>query len=96
VYTPQSRALSLDRSQIRRYHRRGLHVNGVHLDFGRVVVLHREPHLVRLRVVDRLSPMTALTRSGSPRSLPRDRPSRHLLVLRRTAVGWRIARVHAL
>ena len=93
VYVTPSPALRRDQRALRGYLRRGLVVRGVRLRFARVRLLTRRPGLVTLRVVDRLGAMTAVDVDGERRRLPRDQPTRHLLMLRRTVDRWRIAAV---
>jgi hypothetical protein len=95
VYTHRSAALSRDRAMLVAYERRGLRVRGVHLAFDRIIVTARAAGVVRLRVVDRLGRMTAFGRSGLRLPLPRDNPSRQVVVLRRSGGAWRIDRVQA-
>jgi hypothetical protein len=95
VYTAQSPALDDDRHLLGDYARRGMRVRDVRLRFGRVAVVERRPGYVRLAVVDRLAAATAVSASGRLLPLPRDRPSRHRVLLRRVGEGWRIDRVRA-
>ncbi len=94
VYVPGARVLRLDRAMLVGYQQRGLRVRGVHLTFESVRVRSRSPGRVRLDVVDTLGPMTALGRGGR-QALPRDNPSRHVVVLARGAAGWRIAGIRS-
>jgi hypothetical protein len=75
------------------YSRRDLRVRGVRLEFGRVRLVGQTRGVVHLRVIDRLGPMTAVSSIGLRDALPRDRATRHDVVLRRTSRGWRIASV---
>ncbi len=93
VYAPGSPALSLDRGMLAAYRSRRLHVRGVHLDYARVRVTSHASGLVTLRVVDRLHRVSAVTPAGVSLPLPRDRASRHEIVLRRVGDGWRIAAI---
>jgi hypothetical protein len=95
VYTPASPALRLDGQALASYAKRGLRVRDVHLHFTRIAVLERGSRVVRLRTVDRLHPMTAVSSHGVRLRLPRDRATRHLVVLRRAGGRWRIAAVRA-
>ena len=95
VYLPSAAVLRRDRSRLHAYAARGLRVRGVHLTFGSITVVARAPRVVRLRVVDQLGAATALDQHGHRRGLPRDRPTRHTIELRRYADGWRIAGVQA-
>jgi hypothetical protein len=78
---------------LERYLGRGLTVRGARLAFGRVRVASRAHRVVRLRVVDQLQAAVAVGRDGGRVSLPRDRPTRHLIALARTRRGWRIESV---
>jgi hypothetical protein len=93
VYLTRSAALRRDQRTLSEYLDRGLVVRGVHLRIARVRLLARRPGLVTLRVVDRLGAMTAVDTDGERMRLPRDQPTRHLLVLRRAVDRWRIAAV---
>lgn len=93
VYLPSAAERLEDRSMLRAYARRGLHVQGVRLAFDSVKVVHRVPGAVRLHVVDQLRSATAVDQQGRRLELPRDSPSRHTIVLRRFGNDWRIADV---
>jgi hypothetical protein len=93
VYVTSSPALRRDRRALGGYLHRGLVVRGVHLRFARVRLVARRPGLVTLRVVDRLGVMAAVDVDGERLRLPRDQPTRHLLMLRRTVDRWRIAAI---
>ena len=95
-YLPGSGVLRRDRAVLDAYARRGLRVHGADLRLLRVRVLARGHRRVVLRVVDRLGPATVTARAGAALALPRDHPTVHRLVLRRTDPGWRIAGVRAL
>jgi hypothetical protein len=96
VFVTPSAALRRDERALSGYRQRGLVVRGVHLRFARVRLVARRPGLVTLRVVDRLGTMTAVDVDEERMRLPRDQPTRHLLVLRRTVDRWRIAAVRTL
>ena len=91
VYLPRSRVLARDRHMILAWTRRGAAVEGVRLRVLDVSRLPSPGRSVRLRVVDRLSPATARLASGEWIALPHDQPTEHVIVLRRTSDGWRIA-----
>jgi hypothetical protein len=93
VYLAGSQPLHQDRQMLTSYTGRGLRVRGVRLTIDRLRVEDTVVGLVRLILVDQLGAATAVTRSGRERRLPRDRPSRHAIVLRRTGHGWRIASI---
>jgi len=92
VYAAGSPELELDQANLRSYLDRGLRVDGVSLDVRRLAVVEEHRHRVRLRIVDELGPLEATTSDGRTRALPQDRPTCHLIDLRRDG-GWRIARV---
>ncbi len=93
VYTGRSAELQRDRAMLRKYTHRNLEARGVRLAFGRVRVAGRADGVVRLDVVDQLRAVVVVDRDGRSAALPRDLPTRHSIVLRRTAAGWRIASV---
>ncbi|MGH3447819.1 MAG: hypothetical protein ACRDQA_10490 [Nocardioidaceae bacterium] len=93
VYTRGSPALAQDQAMLRAYVARGLHVDRVRLEFSFVAVERQSPDHVTLVVVDQLGRLVARTDSGRGQVLPRDRPTRHRLVLRHEGGHWRIARV---
>ncbi|MDQ3484104.1 MAG: hypothetical protein M3445_01610 [Actinomycetota bacterium] len=92
VYAAGSPELELDQANLRAYLDRGLRVDGVSLDVRRLTVVDRHRHRVRLRIVDQLGPLEATTSDGRARSLPRDRPTCHLIDLRHDG-NWRVARI---
>lgn len=91
VYAPRSKVLAHDRRLLRDWMRRVASVSGVRLRVLDVSRLPSSGRSVRLRVVDRLSPATARLRDGRRVALPRDQPTEHVIVLRPTSTGWRIA-----
>jgi hypothetical protein len=93
VYAPGSAALALDRRHLRSYVARGFTVRGVRLRIVTLRVVDHGRQRVRLDVVDRLSRAVATDAAGNPRELPRDRPHRHTIDLRRVHGRWRIAAV---
>ncbi len=94
VYAEGSPELTADRRHLRAYLARGLRVEGVSLTVRRLTVVAVRQGWVRLRVVERLGPVQAMTVDGRARALPSDRPTCHLIDLSRDD-GWRIARVVA-
>jgi hypothetical protein len=90
VYLPRSRVLATDRRMLGAWTRRGAAVSGARLRVLDVSRLPSPGRSVRLRVVDRLAPATARL-DGERIALPHDQPTEHLIELRRTPVGWRIA-----
>jgi hypothetical protein len=93
VYDPSSLVLRKDAFMLSRYVDRGLRVRGVDLAFGRVKLQRRQHGTVWLQVTDQLGPAAAVSANGRRIALPRDEPSRHLIVLRRRAAHWRILAV---
>jgi hypothetical protein len=93
VYVPGSAALRRDRQMLTGYVSRGLWVTGAGLDLLDLHVVSRAPGLVSLLVVDRLRSAVAHNRAGDTVDLPRDRPTRHRIDLRRQDGRWRIARI---
>jgi len=95
VYAAGSPVLRRDSRVLQGYARRDISVHGVRLELLRVRFLGRDGDRVRLRVVDRLHRPTALTPGGAVR-LPRDLPTRRVVVLERSDGAWRIAAVRRL
>ncbi len=93
VYDPSAFVLRKDAYMLSRYVDRGLRVRGVRLAFGRVRVQRRQDTTVWLRVTDQLASAVAVGPAGRRIALPQDRPSRHLLVLRRRSGRWWILAV---
>jgi len=91
VYLPRSRVLASDRRMLSAWTTRGATVAGARLRVLAVSRLRSPGRSVRLRVVDRLAPATARLRRGERIELPHDQATEHLVVLRRTPDGWRIA-----
>jgi hypothetical protein len=91
VYLRGTRVLASDRRMLTSWTRRGAVVSGARLQVLEVCRLTSPGRSVRLRVVDRLAPATALLDSGERIRLPRDEPTERMIVLRRTPEGWRIA-----
>ncbi|MEP6667427.1 MAG: hypothetical protein ABJA81_13345 [Nocardioidaceae bacterium] len=95
VYVPGSAALARDRAMLDAYTGRGFRVAGAKLCFIRVALIDREGGSVRLRTVDQLRLATARLDNGRALALPRDRPTRHEIVLERWGREWRIASVRS-
>lgn len=95
VYAPAAHELTRDQTMLRHYTDRNLRVQGARLMFERVRLVRRGPHFVVLRAIDQLAPTVAVDRHGERLRLPRDEPTRHIIELRRTSAGWRIASVLA-
>ncbi len=96
VYVPTSHALTRDQAMLGAYAARGLRVDGASLSFMRVRLIRRDGRTVTLRTVDQLQRAVARRDDGQRVALPRDRPSRHVIVLERSPAGWRVAAVTAL
>jgi hypothetical protein len=95
VFAPKSDVLVADQRALRDYVLRGLHVDGVQLQIGRVVVDDRTDGRVELTVVDRLGPVEVQDSLGQTRTLPDDKATLHRVILTRTHAGWRISSVRA-
>lgn len=92
VYVPGSRVLFRDRQMLSAWTSRNATVSGVRLRVLDVRRLRSVGPSVRLRVVDRMTPATAHLHPGVGRvALPRDLPTRRVIVLRAGPQGWRIA-----
>ena len=92
VYTDERAALA-DAEVLRSYRERGLRLDGMVMVRESCRVTARSSHRVTLDVVDHLGPTTVRTADGRPRDLPRDRPTRRIVVLERVGDVWRIAAV---
>lgn len=95
VFVSGSSVLRRDQALMRAWSRRGLTVRGAVVLVRSVHVLDAPGGRVVLRTIDRLGPVHAVG-VGRFMALPRDRLSRHRIVLVRRDVGWRIAAVRAL
>ncbi|UPK73446.1 hypothetical protein MU582_13475 [Nocardioidaceae bacterium SCSIO 66511] len=93
VYAPGSAVRRADADLIEKYARRGLHLDAVPMRVRDVEVAARTDGRVRLRVVDRLGRVRVREDAGPWRTLPDDRPSEHLIALRRVDAGWRITAI---
>lgn len=93
VYSAGSEALADDAATIRAYARRDGRIVGAELRIlsCRVIAAGRDE--TRLEVVDVLSPAQVEWQDGTTTELPRDRPSRRIVTLERSASGWRISAV---
>lgn len=91
VYAPASSMLRADQATLDAWSARGITVSEPRLDLLDLEVRHVGRRSARLRVVDRLAPMTATLPGGRTVSLPRDRATARLIELRRVAGQWRIA-----
>ena len=95
VYLSGSAVLRRDRRTLMAYERRGVRLEGVHLEILHVDARRRDGRQVRLRVVDRLARPVAHTAAGDV-ALPQDLPTRRLITLVAYDDGWRIAAVRRL
>jgi hypothetical protein len=86
-------AAAPDEHILKRYAARGFRIVGAGMvrDECRAVV--RAPGRVELDVTERLAPAWAVSETGAQWRLPRDRFSRHRVVLAGSEAGWRIASV---
>jgi len=97
VYAAGSPLLRADRADLRAYTDRGLRVAGASTTYDLVEVLSSGADRVRLLAVDQLGSTRAVSSvTGRTRALPRDDRARHLITLRQTPDGWRIAAVRPL
>lgn len=90
VYAVDSPGLQVDRRAIAAYARRDGRVQGAELRVLSCRVLRQGSTHVRLDVVDQLAPARVAWGDGTTTRLPLDRPTRRVVVLRRTDAGWRI------
>ena len=95
VFVRGSSVLRRDQALLRAWSRRGLAVRGAVVRVRSVHTLDARPGRLVVRTVDRLGPVRAAWGDRFVR-LPRDRLSRHRIVLLRGAERWRIAAVQAL
>jgi hypothetical protein len=94
VYVGGSLVLRADRKLVQAYAARGLRLRSP-IDYLSARVMNRGADAVALAVVDQVRAPTATTASGTALALPADRPTSHVIVLRRVAGRWLIARVSA-
>ena len=78
---------------LRSYRARGLRLEGMRLVRESCRVVHRSSRRLAFDVVDRLGPTSVRTAEGRHRDLPIDGPTRHTVVLWRTAQGWRVVAI---
>jgi hypothetical protein len=91
VYLPDSHARRADGATIDAYAGRGGRVVGAELQILSCRVVHSTPDSARLEVVDQLGPARVTWSDGTSIELPRDRPSRRVVLVERTEEGWRIS-----
>lgn len=96
VYAPGSALLRRDRAVLGAYRERGVRLGPVRLDVSTLRVTRHSGGSVRLRVVERLAPTTAVLPGGARVALPADAPTRRSLRLVHTPAGWRLAAAHRL
>jgi hypothetical protein len=92
VYVDE-RSARADVEVMRSYRERGLRLEGMLLIRETCRVDGRSARQIELDVVDRLGPTWVRTAAGARRELPRDRPTRHAVVLERRGDVWRVAAV---
>lgn len=93
VFAVGSSVLRRDQRSLRAYTERGVRVDSAEVVFGPIERVQTSRSTVTLLVVDRLVEVTALHAGTDERMLPRDEPTRHEIVLRQTASGWRIGAI---
>jgi hypothetical protein len=86
-------AAHADAEVLRSYGSRGLRLEGMRMVRESCRVTDRSRGRLTLDVVDRLGPTAVRAGDGHRRELPRDRPSRHIVVLEQVTGRWRIAAV---
>ena len=91
VYADDAAARRQDASTIRQYARRDGRVVGARLRVLSCRVVRESPRTTVLDVVDVLAPSHVRWGDDTVTSLPSDLPTRHRVMLVRTADGWRIA-----
>ena len=91
VYVSGSAARDVDAARIRDYQLRGAHVVGADLIVLSCHVKDASADRVSLDVIDRLAAADVVWADGTTRALPRDLPTQRVVMLVRTADGWRIA-----
>lgn len=91
VYVAGSAGEREDAAVIASYAQRGGRVAGAELRILSCRVVRSTADRAQLEVVDRLGLARVVWDDGSSTDLPRDRPSRRLVTVQRTADGWRIA-----
>lgn len=91
VYVAGSSGRRADAATIEAYDRRGGRVVGADLRILRCRIVRASRDRVQLEVVDRLARSRVVWDDGTSTDLPRDRPTRRVMTLRRTDAGWRIA-----
>ncbi|MGB0100376.1 MAG: hypothetical protein WBP61_08855 [Nocardioides sp.] len=90
LYTPGSAAGRRDLAMLDRWRARGLRVEGIRMQLLEVDTRRRTPDRLVLDVTDRL---TGATAAPGRLTLPRDRPSRHVVTMVRVAGEWRVRSV---
>lgn len=91
VYVAGSSGQRADAATIEAYDRRGGRVVGADLMILSCRIVRTSRDRARLEVVDRLARSRVVWDDGTSTDLPRDRPTRRVMTLRRTDAGWRIA-----
>ncbi len=93
VYGADSPLLPADQSVQDEYARRRLEIDGMRMRISQIKVLGHAPGRAQLAIVDQLGPTRVRTSGGPWRTLPADRPTRHVVRLRLEESGWRIISV---
>ena len=92
LYTDGSVAGRRDVAMLRAWSGRGLRVGGLRTQLLRVDARARTPYRLVLGVTDRVAGGVAVPGRVA---LPRDRPTRHVVTLRRVAGEWRVSSVRS-
>jgi hypothetical protein len=95
LYAPGAPVGRVDARMLASYVDRGLTVRGLRTQVLALRVLATAQDRLRLRVTDRVVGGEAVDGAGRVAALPVDRASERVVVLRRVAGEWRVARVRA-
>lgn len=87
------RTARADIAVLRSYRERRLRLEGMLMVRESCRVTARSSRRMTLDVVDRLAPTRVRASDGAERDLPRDQPTRRVVILERTPAGWRVAEV---
>lgn len=87
------RAIRADVAVLRSYRARGLRLEGMELVRDNCAETQRSSDRIELDVIDRLGPTAVRSSDDRRRELPRDRPTRRVVVLHRSGDVWRVAAV---
>ena len=89
------RTARADIEMLRSYRERGLRLEGMMLLRESCRVTDRSRQRATLNLVERLGPTSVQTEDGRHQDLPRDRATRHTVVLERVGDVWRVAAVES-